>query len=98
MMSETTTSGPKVLTPRMRTIVVASDHASINGGLAKVAIESAIGLASRGYHVIYFAAVAPIEPRLREAGVDVICLGQPDLLNDPSALRAAGRGIWNRQA
>jgi glycosyltransferase involved in cell wall biosynthesis len=55
-------------------------------------------LASRGYHVIYFAAVAPIEPRLREAGVDVICLGQPDLLNDPSTVRAAGRGIWNRQA
>ncbi|MBK8173811.1 MAG: glycosyltransferase family 4 protein [Rhodospirillales bacterium] len=80
------------------TIVVASDHASINGGLAKVAIESAIGLASRGHRVFYFAAVAPVEARLYEAGVDVICLDQPDLLNDDSALRAATRGIWNRAA
>ena len=98
MMFETRRSGPKVLTPRVRTIVVASDHAFINGGLAKVAIESAIGLASRGHRVFYFAAVAPIEPRLQEAGVNVICLDQPDLLNDPSVLRAAGRGIWNREA
>lgn len=82
----------------MLTIVVASDHAAINGGLAKVAIESAIGLASRGHRVFYFAAVAPVEPRLREAGVNVICLNQPDLLDDPSALRAARRGIWNSEA
>jgi glycosyltransferase involved in cell wall biosynthesis len=80
------------------TIVVASDHAAINGGLSKVAIESAIGLASRGHRVFYFAAVAPVEQRLQEAGVNVICLNQPDLLDDPSALRAAQRGIWNLDA
>lgn len=82
----------------MLTIVVASDHAAINGGLAKVAIESAIGLASRGHCVHYFAAVPPVEPRLRTAGVHVICLDQPDLLKDQSTFRAAQRGIWNRQA
>lgn len=82
----------------MLTIVVASDHASINGGLAKVAIESAIGLAQRGHRVFYFAGVAPVEPRLEAAGVEVVCLNQPDLLGDTSALRAAARGIWNTEA
>lgn len=82
----------------MLTIVVASDHAAVNGGLAKVALESAIGLASRGHRVFYFAAVGPIEPRLHEAGIGVICLNQPDLLKDPSNLHAAQRGVWNRQA
>jgi glycosyltransferase involved in cell wall biosynthesis len=80
------------------TIVVASDHASINGGLAKVAIESAIGLAARGHRVIYFAGVAPVEPRLVSAGIEVVCLDQPDLLDDQSTFRAAGRGIWNLPA
>jgi glycosyltransferase involved in cell wall biosynthesis len=80
---------------RVLTIVVASDHASINGGLAKVAIESAIGLARRGHRVIYFAGVPPVEPRLHEGGVEVVCLNQPDLLGEESTFRAATRGVWN---
>lgn len=63
-----------------------------------MAIESAIGLAGRGHRVFYFAGVAPVEPRLQQAGVEVICLNQPDLLSDDSALRAATRGIWNVEA
>ena len=41
-------------------VVVVADHAHINGGQAKVSIESAIGLAGRGHEVTYFAAVGPV--------------------------------------
>ncbi len=62
----------------MRVVIVA-DHAYINGGQAKVSIESAIGLAGRGHAVTYFAAVGPADPRLEAAGVHVECLGQGDI-------------------
>jgi glycosyltransferase involved in cell wall biosynthesis len=32
---------------------------------------------------------------LVRAGVQVVCLDQPDMLGDPSQLRAAGRALWN---
>ena len=79
-------------------IVVVNDYAAINGGAAKVAIDSAIGLAEQGFHVVYFAATGPIEPMLIESGVKVICLQQEDILNDPKRLRAATQGIWNKLA
>ncbi|MBE7245076.1 MAG: glycosyltransferase family 1 protein, partial [Actinomycetospora chiangmaiensis] len=43
-------------------VVLVADHASINGGQAKVAIESALGLAARGVRVSLFAAVGPVDP------------------------------------
>ena len=79
-------------------IVVVNDYATINGGAAKVAIDSAIGLAKQGFQVVYFAATGPIEPALMNNGIKVICLEQQDILQDPKRLRAATRGIWNMLA
>ena len=79
-------------------IVVVNDYAHIQGGGSKVAIVSAAALARRGHRVTFFAAVAPVDPDLAASGADVICLGQPDMLGDPSALRAAVRGLWNGEA
>lgn len=79
-------------------VIVVNDYAAINGGAAKVAIDSAIGLAKNGFQVVYFAAVGPIEPALTKSGIKVICLQQQDILNDPKRLRAAIRGIWNMLA
>ena len=45
-------------------IVVVNDYATINGGATKVAIDSAIGLAEQGVHVVYFAATGSIEQAL----------------------------------
>ncbi len=79
-------------------IVVTYDYGHVNGGAAKVAIAGAVGLAGRGHRVAYFAPVGPVDPALEAAGVEVVTLDQPDLLSDPSAIRAAMRGVWNRAA
>jgi glycosyltransferase involved in cell wall biosynthesis len=79
-------------------VVVVCDHAHVSGGLAQVAVASARGLRRRGHRVIFFAATPPIDPSLLEAGVEVVCLDQPDMLGDPSRLKAAGRALWNTGA
>lgn len=80
------------------TVVICVDHASVTGGQAKVAIESALGLKAFGARPILFAAAAPVDPRLVEAGVEVVCLGQHDLLGNPSRAAAALQGTWNLRA
>jgi glycosyltransferase involved in cell wall biosynthesis len=84
-------------TDRPLHIVIVVDHAYVSGGQAKVALDSALGLKERGYHPLVFAAVGPIDPRLKEAGVEVVCLGQNDLLGQ-SRLDAARQGVWNTAA
>jgi glycosyltransferase involved in cell wall biosynthesis len=79
-------------------IVLAMDHASVTGGQAKVALDSAIGLKRAGHHPIVFAAVAPVDPRLAAEGIETICLGQEDLLGNGSRVAAAVQGIWNHRA
>ena len=75
-------------------VVVVADHAHINGGQAKVSIESAIGLAGRGHEVTYFAAVGPVDPRLEAAGVKVVCLGQGDI-ETSGKLAFLAQTLWN---
>jgi glycosyltransferase involved in cell wall biosynthesis len=76
-------------------IVLAVDHASITGGQAKVALESALGLKRAGFSPIDFAAAAPVDPRLAQAGIEVVCLDQSDLLGNSSKAAAALQGTWN---
>lgn len=78
--------------------MVINDHGFINGGQAKVAIDSAKGLQARGHRVIFFCASGPPDADLLASGVEVVCLNQPDILDEPSALRAMSRGIWNPRA
>ena len=80
------------------TVVICTDHATVNGGQAKVAIESALGLARRGARPIVFSATAPVDPRLVAAGIEVISLGQHDLRGNPSRAAALVQGTWNRAA
>jgi glycosyltransferase involved in cell wall biosynthesis len=79
-------------------VVVVNDFAHVNGGAAAVAIESAIGLARRGHQVSFISAVMPIDPRLGEAGVEVFCTGQYEIVKDPIRLRASCQGLWNPAA
>ena len=79
-------------------IVIIADHAHINGGQAKVAIESAKGLAARGHEVVYFAAVGPADAGLTAAGVKTIVLGQPDLMSANSLMRFGAQWLWNVEA
>ena len=91
-------SGARVLSSSPISVALVLDHASVTGGAAKVAFDSALGLRQAGHRPIVFAAAGPIDPRLTEEGVEVVCLGQHDILNDPSRLGAAARGIWNFEA
>ncbi|PPD16573.1 MAG: glycosyl transferase family 1 [Methylobacterium sp.] len=81
----------------MRVILVL-DWAHVNGGQAKVALDSALALKARGHEPMVFAAVGPIDPALEQAGIPVHCLEQSELLADPNKLAAAWRGIDNRAA
>lgn len=79
-------------------VIIVADHAFINGGQAKVAIESALGLAGRGNRVVVFAAVGPADPRLAHAGIEVIVLGQTDVALTTSLASFGVQWLWNRPA
>ena len=80
------------------TIVICLDHASVTGGQAKVAFDSAMGLKSAGHRPIVFAAAGPIDPQLQASGVEIVCLGQTDLLGAASKVQGAIQGVWNFRA
>lgn len=81
----------------LRTVVVVNDFGHVNGGAAQVAISSAKALAGRGIRVIYFSAVGPLDPSLRDAGVECVNTDQEDILSG-NRLLAFARGIWNGHA
>jgi hypothetical protein len=80
------------------TIVIILDHANVTGGQAKVAFDSARGLKRAGHNPIVFAACGPIDADLEREGIEIVCLGQTDILGNPSRLDAAINGLWNRDA
>lgn len=82
----------------VRNVIIVSDFASVNGGGAKIAVFSAIGLAQRGLNVIFVSATQPICNELYDNGVSVVCLNQYSILDDPSRVRAIKQGVWNRKA
>jgi glycosyltransferase involved in cell wall biosynthesis len=82
----------------VETVVIVNDHAFVNGGQAKIAIETALALRAAGLSVIFFAGVGPPDVRLEQSGIHSICLSQFDILTHPSRLRAALYGIWNFDA
>jgi glycosyltransferase involved in cell wall biosynthesis len=82
----------------IKTIVIVNDAAHITGGAGKVALSSAVSLAERGIHVILFTAIGPIEKFLKHKNIDIICLNQRDILNDPKRWRAIKQGIYNTKA
>lgn len=94
-------SGPRISGPPasvLKNVIIVSDYAHVTGGAAKVAINSAIGLAGLGLNVHYFAAVGPVAESLLRSPVRVECLHQFDILKEPSRIRAGFRGLWNETA
>ncbi len=80
------------------TVVLVLDHASVTGGQARVAFDSAIGLKRQGHMPIVFAASGPVAPELEAAGIRTVCLGQHDLIGNHSVTAAAAQGLWNTVA
>lgn len=82
---------------KVKNVIVICDFAYIEGGASRVAHESAIAL-SRDYHVTLFAAVGPVSAELQASNVDVVCLGQKDILHDSNRFHAVLQGLWNKEA
>lgn len=80
----------------IKNIVIVNDYAFINGGAAKVAINSAIEL-SKYYDVYFFSAVGPTCEELLKSNVRVICLNQNDI-NHQNKISAFFKGIKNKKA
>lgn len=80
-------------------IIIVNDYAYINGGAGHVAINTAKSLAQKGLQVTFFSCVGPIDESMSNMNnLDVVCVGQKDILSDDNRLRAAINGIWNRKA
>ncbi|MEW8451539.1 MAG: glycosyltransferase family 4 protein [Candidatus Thiodiazotropha sp.] len=82
---------------QIENVIIAYDFAHINGGQAKVAIDSARLLAEHGINVVYFAACGPVDKALHHPRIKTLCLEQHDILTDPNRVRAAIKGIWNSE-
>lgn len=79
----------------LKNIIIIQDFAHVNGGNANVSIQSAVELVHRGYHVVFFCGMSPIDYSLTQAGVDVRCVGKSDLISDGSAMSAFFWGLWD---
>lgn len=79
-------------------VIIVSDFGSVNGGAAKVAIESARGLAEAGVQVVFACAIAPVSERLSHPGITVEVFGAAEVWKVPGRLAAARQGVWNEAA
>jgi glycosyltransferase involved in cell wall biosynthesis len=70
----------------------------VRGGIAHGALACACDWAARGHDVHLLASVGPIDRRLLDAGVNVICLNQFDILSNTSRIAAGAQGLWNPSA
>ena len=81
----------------IQTIVMVYDQAYISGGAAKVAIKAAVALKQKGYHVIYFSALEPIDQLLTDNDVEVVCVGGKHIGKTKNPVDLM-RGLWNQNA
>lgn len=79
-------------------IVIISDFGSVNGGAAKVAIESARGLAEAGVDVVFACAIGPVSERLDHPRIAVERFAGEEVWKVGGKLAAARQGIWNAAA
>lgn len=79
-------------------VVIVSDFGSVNGGAAKVAIESAYGLAESGVEVVFACAIGPVSERLDHPLIDVALYPGEEIWQVGSKVAAARQGIWNAPA
>lgn len=80
-------------------VVIINDAACLRGGADRVALSSALGLASRGCRVSLLTGFGPLDPSLRDVpNLSVHCLGTAWLRQQQLSPAAAFRGLWNRDA
>lgn len=82
----------------VKNIIIICDYAHVVGGIENVAFPSAKKLAAKGFNVYLFTARGPVDRTLIDAGVNVICLNQFDILSNPNRLAAIVQGLYNFEA
>lgn len=82
---------------KINTVVIINDFDYINGGAAKVAIDTAEALANNGMKVYFFSGVHQ-ESDIKNSKIEYICTNQKESLNDSNKLRGAINGIYNFKA
>ena len=80
-------------------IILLIDCAFYKGGAERVAWLSAQGLAVRGHQVTALCGAGPVLPELQNIpNLEIICLGQSEILHGENRVQAALQGLWNRPA
>lgn len=83
---------------KIENVVIVCDFGYVDGGAARIAIETAISLQKTGINTAFFCAVGPVSEELEKSGVNVVCLNQSDILHEKSRVKAVARGIYNSVA
>ncbi|CAN7413110.1 glycosyltransferase family 4 protein [Bosea sp. LjRoot237] len=79
-------------------VVIISDFGLVNGGAAKVAIESARGLAEAGVEIVFACAIGPVSDRLDHPLISVELYPGEEIWQVGSKVAATRQGIWNAAA
>ena len=82
----------------MRTVVIVADFGYVEGGAAKVALDSVRLLQEAGLAVILFCGSERVAPEIEHLGIRIVRLGQHELKDHPNKLVAMRDGLWNRLA
>ena len=82
----------------IRNVITVCDGAGLTGGTEKVAITSAIELATRGYRSIYFAGEGDLFPGFAASNVEASTLGLSDAYHTESKRELLSRFFWNKSA
>lgn len=79
-------------------VVIVADFGYVEGGAAKVALDSLCLLHKTGHEVILFCGSAKVDSAIESLGCRIVKLGMPQLKDHPDKLRAMVDGLWNRTA
>ena len=78
--------------------MIIADFGYVEGGAAKVALDSVRLLHEAGYKVVLFCGSERVDPLIDGLGIKIEKLGMYELKSNPSKLNAMINGIWNRTA
>ena len=81
----------------IKNIIIVYDYGFINGGAAKVAINTAIELSQNPiFNVFYFCGTGPICDSLNNSNVKCICVGEPDI-NNRGKVKTLFSGVFDHK-
>lgn len=83
---------------QIENVIIVSDFGYMNGGNAKVAIQTALAMKKRNKNVYFFCGVGPIDDELLYDSVKTFCLNQHDIYERKKRIKGIVQGVWNRKA